>query len=418
MKIIRKLGSGAFSDVYLVKMNCGTNVAVKKAKLDLESDIDLIKSTIKEIEILSKFRNSKHISNLMSYNKKNHTIVLELLGDNLADLIDYYNDANKLIPLPIVKKFIKQILAGLIEMKQTNVIHNDLKPENIMLSHPLPKIFKQSVKKIISKHLSLISPTLDNESQIDRQYLEHDLKAHIKKFNEVLKEIILTNMYVKISDFGNAYTYEHARANKSFRSAVPTRYYISPEILIRSPYWVESDMWGFGCIVYELLSGKILINPKRVNNMGINTMHIGLIIQLFGNFPQHLLDAGRKTDRYFIDKSLYRFNYLVKRKRIFNDIISDIGTDISSGSNICSGIARRANNDNNRNVNSDNDNSNNDNKNVNSNNDNRNNNSNNDNQNRNKTSSDAIVEFLLPMFEIDPKKRITPEECIKAKWLK
>jgi serine/threonine protein kinase len=353
MKIVRKIGSGAFADVYLVRLNCGTNVAVKKAKVDLASDIDLINSTIKEIEILSKFRNSKYITNLISYSKKSNTIVLELLGDNLADLIDYYNDADKLIPIPIVKKFTKQILAGLIEMKNTNVIHNDLKPENIMLSHPLPKIFKQCIKKTVLKQILLRSPI------ITKSYLDRDLILHIKKFNEVLKEILLTNMYIKISDFGNAYTYEHAQVDKSFKSAVPTRYYISPEILIRSPYWIESDMWGFGCIVYELLSGKILIDPKRVNNMGVNTMHIGLIIQMFGAFPQHLLDAGRKTSRYFINNKLFKFNYLVKKKQIFNDIISDIERE----------------------------------------------------------DLDNIVKFLLPIFEIDPKKRIMPEACLNSNWL-
>jgi serine/threonine-protein kinase SRPK3 len=353
MKIVRKIGSGAFADVYLVRLNCGTNVAVKKAKLDLATDIDLVNSTIKEIEILTKFRNSKYITNLISFDKKSHTIVLELLGDNLADLIDYYSDENKLIPISIVKKFTKQILAGLIEMKHANVIHNDLKPENIMLSHPLPKIFKQSIKKTILKQILLRSPVTT------KSYLDSDLIAHIKKFNEVLKEILLTNMHIKISDFGNAYTYDHAQIDKSFRSAVPTRYYISPEILIRSPYWIESDMWGFGCIVYELLSGKILINPERINNMGVNTMHIGLIIQLFGAFPQHLLDAGRKTSRYFVDNKLFKFNYLVKKKRIFSDIISDID----------------------------------------------------------RGDLDNIVKFLLPIFEIDPKKRITPEACLNSNWL-
>jgi serine/threonine-protein kinase SRPK3 len=347
MKLIRKLGSGAFADVYLAQLPCGL-VAVKTTKPDLVADKDLIKCTIREIEILSKFCDSKYISNIIAYGKKTNAIVLELLGDKLSDLLEHYNKINRLIPLPIVKRFTKQILAGLIEMKAADVMHNDLKPENIMLSRRLPKMFKCSVKRMILNQLSLRPASK-----------EDDLIAHLKRFNEVLKELMLVGMHVKITDFGNAYTRKHACDDASFRYVVPTRYYISPEILIKSPYWVESDMWCFGCIVYELLSGELLFDPKRVNNMGINTAHIGLIIQMFGHFPQSMLDAGRKTNRYFVDKKLYRFDYLIKRVRPFNDMIVDVGHE----------------------------------------------------------NHNEIRDFLSLIFEIDPKKRITPEMLIDHKFI-
>lgn len=46
-------------------------------------------------------------------------------------------------------------------------------------------------------------------------------------------------------------------------SSVGTREYLAPEILIGAPLRVEIDLWGLGCTVFEMLTGRLLFSPRR-----------------------------------------------------------------------------------------------------------------------------------------------------------
>jgi serine/threonine-protein kinase SRPK3 len=69
-------------------------------------------------------------------------MVFEVLGSNLLDLIKRYDYRG--IPIPVVKSLCKQILIGLDFMhRKCQVIHTDLKPENVLLKYSIPKPIKR-----------------------------------------------------------------------------------------------------------------------------------------------------------------------------------------------------------------------------------------------------------------------------------
>jgi serine/threonine protein kinase len=110
-------------------------------------------------------------------------------------------------PIEKVQSLVYQIVEGLVYLKHCDVIHCDLKPENL--------IYADSRRK--------------------------DLK---------------------IIDFGsscskgiNAFTY------------VQSRFYRSPEVVLGLPYDYQVDMWSLGCIAAELFCGKPIFPALDENEL-------------------------------------------------------------------------------------------------------------------------------------------------------
>lgn len=109
-----------------------------------------------------------------------------------------------------------QILDTIDYMHKRGVIHRDLKPENVLLDH---------------------------------------------------------QMYVKITDFGTAKILQNSRRPDESTNSIPidstdlpeeerassfvgTAEYVSPELLTDKNACKASDLWAFGCIIYQLLAGR------------------------------------------------------------------------------------------------------------------------------------------------------------------
>lgn len=80
---------------------------------------------------------------LMSLFYSDTCLVFEMLEQNLYDFLKQ----NKFTPLPLssIRPIVQQVLTALFKLKNLNLIHADLKPENIMLVDPINQPFRVKV---------------------------------------------------------------------------------------------------------------------------------------------------------------------------------------------------------------------------------------------------------------------------------
>jgi len=97
------------------------------------------------------------------------------------------------------------------------------------------------------------------------------------KLNNIL---IDDNNILKLSDFGISKKLEQ---DNFTQTAVGTPYYLSPEIITNTPYDHKSDIWMFGCTLYELAMGS---RPFEGESLQVNLTSVFGVDFKLGDFLQ------------------------------------------------------------------------------------------------------------------------------------
>ncbi|PPQ66119.1 hypothetical protein CVT26_010920 [Gymnopilus dilepis] len=144
-RVVRKLGWGHFSTVWLVKDTQSNRHSALKVVKSAGRYAETARDEIKLLSRVSAFSPNhpgrEHIvSFLDSFNhqgpESSHVcIVFEPLGENLLALIE--RNKKKGVPRSLVRVIAKQILLGLEYLHdECDLVHTDIKPENILISIP------------------------------------------------------------------------------------------------------------------------------------------------------------------------------------------------------------------------------------------------------------------------------------------
>uniref|UniRef100_A0A8P4G9V9 protein kinase C n=1 Tax=Dicentrarchus labrax TaxID=13489 RepID=A0A8P4G9V9_DICLA len=246
------LGSGQFGVVYGGKhRKTGRDVAVKvidKLRFPTKQESQLRN----EVAILQSLRHLGIVNlECMFETPEKVFVVMEKLHGDMLEMI--LSSEKGRLPERLTKFLITQILAALRHLHFKNIVHCDLKPENVLLASADP--FPQ----------------------------------------------------VKLCDFGFA----RIIGEKSFRrSVVGTPAYLAPEVLLNQGYNRSLDMWSVGVIMYVSLSGTFPFNEDEdINDQIHNAAFMyppnpwkqisGDAIDLINNLLQ-----VKMRKRYSVDKSL------------------------------------------------------------------------------------------------------------------
>ena len=138
--IMDLLGKGTFGQVFKCTADDGSKQAV--AIKVIKNKVAYHNQGLLEIKIARLLnttydpRDERHIVRLLdSFVYKNHVcVVFELLSMSLLDILT--QNQFRGLPLAVVQRFTRQIVAALVAMQDASIIHCDLKPENILLAPP------------------------------------------------------------------------------------------------------------------------------------------------------------------------------------------------------------------------------------------------------------------------------------------
>ncbi|EZG70718.1 protein kinase domain protein [Gregarina niphandrodes] len=105
----------------------------------------------------------------------------------------------------------------------------------------------------------------------------------------------------KIVDLGNG-----CWVHKHFSPDIQTRQYRAPEVLIGAGYDTSADIWSFACLMFEMITGDYLFEPKGAADYSRDEDHLALVIELLGPLPRSLLAKAPDSQRIFTPEGTLR----------------------------------------------------------------------------------------------------------------
>lgn len=200
---LEKLGEGTYATVYKGR-SCitGMMVALKETRLEHEEGAPC--TAIREVSLLKGLKHANIVTlHDLIHTPKSLTLIFEYVD---RDLKQYMDACCGKISLYNVRLFVYQLLRGLEYCHRRKVLHRDLKPQNLLIGE---------------------------------------------------------NGELKLADFGLARA--KSVPTKTYSHEVVTLWYRPPDVLLGSTdYSTPIDMWGVGCIFFEMCTAKALFPGSTV----------------------------------------------------------------------------------------------------------------------------------------------------------
>ena len=208
-EIIKLIGKGTYGKVLLVKLKSKETYYAMKVlnKKYLEIKKQEI-HTKNERDFMIKISSPFIINIKFAFQDDNN---LYLISDFMqGGELFFHLQKNKFFSEEFVKFYAIELVLAISDIHKINAIYRDLKPENILL----------------------------------------DKYGHIK-----------------LTDFGLC---KILNENEKAYTLCGTLQYIAPEILLNNGYQKEVDWWSLGCVIYDMLEGKVPFKPPKGSHIDIS----------------------------------------------------------------------------------------------------------------------------------------------------
>lgn len=200
------LGEGGFATCYLIKNLNNNNLYAAKIFKKKSNSSKFINPIKKEIEIHKKLNHSNIVNFINDFDDDKFIyIILEYCHNNsLAELIKKRKNLSEIE----IKFYILKIIDVLVYLKNKKIVHRDIKPWNLFITK---------------------------------------------------------NMDIKLGDFGLATYIKYE--NHILKNICGTPNYIAPEIINKTGYSYECDLWSLGILIYYMAFGYAPFDDNIIDNI-------------------------------------------------------------------------------------------------------------------------------------------------------
>ncbi|KAG8057623.1 hypothetical protein GUJ93_ZPchr0002g24490 [Zizania palustris] len=194
LKFGNKVASGSYGDLYRGTY-CSQDVAIKVLKPE-RINVDMQREFAQEVYIMRKVRHKNVVQFIGACTKPpNLCIITEFMSS--GSVYDYLHKHKGVFKLPALLGVAMDVSKGMSYLHQNNIIHRDLKTANLLMNE---------------------------------------------------------NGTVKVADFGVA----RVKVQSGVMTAETGTYrWMAPEVIEHKPYDHKADVFSFGILMWELLTGKI-----------------------------------------------------------------------------------------------------------------------------------------------------------------
>lgn len=309
----RNVGSGTYgrvvqcidqqtNKVVAVKISKKDPAYTRAANVEYNTLLSLQKKTIYSAQTFDKFEESGHTC-----------IVMEYLSENLFEVgRKRFESKGEMLHLDELRQILHCVLVAIRELHRMNLMHCDIKPENIMF-RSIKRNQSLSSRGFLFPFVN--TPNNPNNGQMSAQHLEqpstgrdspspspcspvwvcgsgvgttasgnHDGENPLNSFSSLREESgdSSTNGDEKTIDFTNACLIDygavrHLEDNAYFH--IQSMWYRAPEVLCNVKYTPKIDSWSMGCLLFETYTGIPLFAGNNTDEQ------LKLIIDVVGSFP-------------------------------------------------------------------------------------------------------------------------------------
>ncbi|GLB36535.1 putative protein kinase superfamily protein [Lyophyllum shimeji] len=212
---LEKLGEGTYATVYKGRSKT-TNEIVALKEINLDAEEGTPSTAIREVSLMKEL---KHVNIVrlhdVIHSEAKLTLIFEYCEQDLKKYMDTHGDRGALDPVT-VRSFMYQLLKGTAFCHENQVLHRDLKPQNLLINR----------------------------------------KGELK-----------------LGDFGLARAF--GVPVNTFSNEVVTLWYRAPDVLLGSrTYSTSIDIWSCGCIFAEMISGTPLFRGRDNQDQLLHIMRI------------------------------------------------------------------------------------------------------------------------------------------------
>ncbi|UNI23978.1 Non-specific serine/threonine protein kinase [Purpureocillium takamizusanense] len=246
---------------------------------------------------------AQHITQLLDTfeldgpNGTHECLVFEPMGPSVNSMVEElpqfnprYRDMKVQYPPQMARSILKQSLQGLALLHENGIAHGDFQPGNMLFTFEnIDATPEEELQQIEDESSYSTSPPVKRLDGKPDKWAPRYLSiaqplAAFTRYSEGFK--------IKLSDMGGAYFFTDPPAKP-----VTPKGLRAPELVLTGAYNKSLDIWSFGCLMFELITGEQLFSIFWTDFE--DDLHLLQLTASLGPLPDDLYEQWKTSSRYF-----------------------------------------------------------------------------------------------------------------------